>query len=108
MTWLISTPLLNVRVLARISKMPVQNSSSKIILNLLQIYFKSLYQLHINAYCVKKAFTHQQCPIKCFVRKVFGYYLQKVKIEIPYGKVCLPRKEVFMKLPVQKTGRTGP
>ena len=63
------------RVLARISKMPVQNSNSKrsahpdLCTNLLQI----LCQLHFVAYCVKKGqFTFHSCPRRLFVWKIFG------------------------------------
>ena len=72
------------RVLARISKMPVQNSKFKIsarpdlATNLLQI----LIPATINSLVYQKGqFTLQLCPRRWFVRKMFGYYTQKVKIE---------------------------
>ena len=72
------------RVLARISKMPVQNSNFKIsarpdlATNLLQILMPAtIYSL----VCQQGRFTLQLCPRRRFVRKIFGYHTQKVKIE---------------------------
>ena len=54
-------------VVARISKMPVQNSNSKIsaspdlATDLLQIL---IYQLHLMAYCVKKSSLHISLVLK--------------------------------------------
>ena len=39
---------------------------------------------------------------------MFGYYPQKSKLKIFTEFFCLSKKEVFRKLPVQNTGRTGP
>ena len=44
------------------------------------IYFKSLYQLHLIAYCVKQANLHFSVK-DGLLGKIFGYYPQKVKIE---------------------------
>ena len=72
------------RFLARISKMPVQNSNFKIsarpdlATNLLQI----LKAATINSLvCQKGQFTLQLCPRRWFVRKIFDFYTPKVKIE---------------------------
>ena len=68
------------RVLARISKMHVQNSNFKIsarpdlATNLLQI----LIPAKINSLvCQKGQFALQLCPKRRFVRKIFGYYTPK-------------------------------
>ena len=58
--------------------------------------------------CQKGHFTLQLCPKRWFVREIFGYYTQKVKIEKSSEKFLPVQHEVFRKLPVQKTGRTGP
>ena len=107
----INTGTLAYKVLARISKMPVQNSNSKIsarpdlAMNLLQ----SLYQLHLTAYCVKTGSLHFSYILK---NGLLGKYLvitpKKPKLKILHRNFCLSNKEVFRKLPVQKTGRTGP
>ena len=64
--------------------MPVQNSNFKIsacpdlTTSLLQI----LTPATINSLvCQKGKFTPQLCPRSWFVRKIFGYYTPKVKIE---------------------------
>ena len=73
-----------VRVLARISKMPVQNSNLKIsarpdlATNLLQILIPATINSLV---CQKGQFTLQLCSRRWFVRKMFGYYTQEVKIE---------------------------
>ena len=71
-------------VLARIFKMPVQNSNSNIsarpylATNLLQI----LMTATINSLlCQKGQLTLHLFPIRWFARKIFGYYPPKVKIE---------------------------
>ena len=72
------------RVLARISKMLVQNSNFKIsarpdlATNLLQILIPATSNSLV---CQKGQFTLQLCPRRWFVRKIFGYYNPKVKIE---------------------------
>ena len=65
--------------------MPVQNSNFKISArpdldtNLLQILIPTST---INSLvCQKGQFTLQLCPRRWFVRKIFGYYTLKVKIE---------------------------
>ena len=66
-----------IRVLARISKMPVQNSHSKIstrpdlATNLLQILIPTTID---SLLCQKGHFTRQLCPRRWFVMKTFGYY----------------------------------
>ena len=73
------------RVLARISKMPVQNSNFKIsarpdwVTNLLQILIPTIFY---SLLCQKGQFTLQLCPRRWFVSKILGYYPPKVKIEI--------------------------
>ena len=72
------------RVLARISKMPVQNSNFKIsarpdlATNLIQILIAATFNSLV---CQKGQFTLQLCPRRWFVRKIFVYYPPKVKIE---------------------------
>ena len=91
------------RVLARISDIPVQNSNFKISARpdlatyLLQILIPATIKSLV---CHKGQFTLQLCHRRWFVRKIFVYDTSKVKIET--------KQEVFRKLPVQKTGRTGP
>ena len=77
------------RVIARISKIPVQNSNFKISAlpdSAIHLLYKPLYQLHLKAVCVKMAIYTSA---------------------ILYKNFCLSVKEVVRKLPVQKTGRTG-
>ena len=87
--------------------MPVQNSNSKmsacsnVYTNLLQILIQTTFNSLLYQ---KRLFT--LCPRRCFVGKMSSYYSKKVKIE--NRKFCLSKKEVFRKLTVQKTGRTGP
>ena len=72
------------RVLARISKVPVQNSNFKIFARpyLATNLLKFLIPATINSLvCQKGQFTLQLCPKRWFVRKIFGYYTPKVKIE---------------------------
>ena len=72
------------RVLARISKLPVQNINFKIsarpdlATNLLQM----LTLATINSVvCQKGQFTLQLCPRGWFVKKIFGYFTPKATIE---------------------------
>ena len=64
--------------------MPVPNSNFKISVrpdlatSLLQILIPATIN---NLVCQKGQFTIQLCPRRWFVRKTFGYYTQKVKIE---------------------------
>ena len=64
--------------------MPVQKSNFKIsarpdlATNLLQILIPATINSLV---CQKGQFTLQLCPRRWFVRKIFGYYTQKVKIE---------------------------
>ena len=72
------------RVLARISKMPVQNSSFKISAcsDLTTYLLHNLIPATFNSpVCQKGHFTLQPCPRSCFVRKIVGYYTPKVKTE---------------------------
>ena len=72
------------RVLARISKIPVQNSNFKISArpdlasSLLQILIPATYNSLV---CQEGQFTLQLCPRRWSVRKIFGYYIHKVKIK---------------------------
>ena len=72
------------RVLARISKLPAQNSNFKIsarpdlATNLLQILIPTTINSLV---CQKGHFTLQPCHKRWFVRKIFGYYTPKVRIE---------------------------
>ena len=72
------------RVLARISKMPVQNSIFKIsahpdlATNLLTILIPATFN---SLLCQKGQFTLYLCPRRWLVRKIFSYYTLKVKIE---------------------------
>ena len=73
------------RVLARISKMPVQSSNFKISTRpdlttyLLQILIPATFN---SLLCQKGHFTLQPCPRSWFVRKIVAYlYIPKVKIE---------------------------
>ena len=75
---------ITIRVLARISKMPVQNSNLKIfahpdlVTNLLQILIPATFNSLV---CQKGQFTLQLCPRRWFVRKIFGYYNHKSKLK---------------------------
>ena len=82
------------RVLARISKMPVQNSNFKIsarpdlATRLLQILIpKILYGL----LCQKRKFTPQLCHRKWFGRKIFTSHKSKLKI-LCRNFACLKRR----------------
>ena len=73
-----------VRVLARISKMPIRKSIFKIsarpdlAFNLLQILIPATINSLV---CQKGQVTLQLCPRRWFVTKIFGYYTPKIKIE---------------------------
>ena len=72
------------RVLARISKIPVQNSNFKISVrpDLATYLLQILKPATINSLvCQKGQFTPPLCPRRCIVRTIFDYYTQKVKIE---------------------------
>ena len=72
------------KVLARISKMPVQNSNFKISArpDLATYLLQILIPATINSLvCQKGQFTLQLCPRRWFVRKIFGYYTPKAKIK---------------------------
>ena len=64
--------------------MPVQNSNFKIFArpdlatDLLQILIPATFD---SLGCQKGQFTLQLCLRRWFVRKIFGYYIPKVKIE---------------------------
>ena len=100
------------RVLARISKMPVQKSILKIFARpdlatyLLQILVPATFD---SLKCVKKGNLHFSYVLE---DGLLGKYLvitpQKSKLKNHHRKFCLSKQEVFSKLPVQKTGRTGP
>ena len=84
------------RVSARISKMPVQNSSSKISAhpdwaNLLQFPIPTTFN---SLSCQKSQFKHRICPERWFVRKILLITLKRSKLKILYRKL----------LPVQKGG----
>ena len=84
-------------VLARISKMPVQNSNFKtfappdLVTYLLQIRIPATFNSLVYQ---KGQFTIQLCHRRWFLRKMFGYYTLKVKIE----------KSSWKFLPVQTGG----
>ena len=77
--------------------MPVQNSNFKsfarpdLATYLLQILIPATFNSLV---CQKGQFTLQLCPRRWFVRKIFGYYTPKVKIE----------KSSYKFLPVQRGG----
>ena len=73
------------RVLARIFRMPIQNSISQISARpdlattlLLQILIPTTFD---SLLCQIGKFTPQPCPRRWFVRKRYGYYPKRVKIE---------------------------
>ena len=72
------------RVLARISKMPVQISNFRIsarpdlATSLLQIPIATTFN---KVLCQKGQDTLQLCSRRWFVREIFGYYPPKVKID---------------------------
>ena len=95
------------RVLARISKMPVQNSNFKrnsrpdLAIYLLQILIPATFNILV---CQKGQLTLPLCPRRWFVRKIFGYYTSKLKNH--HRNLCLSKQEFFWKLPVQETVRS--
>ena len=99
------------RVLARISKMPDQNSNSEssahpnLATNLFQITLPSTY---ISLLC-QKGNSHFSYVLE---DGLLGKYLvitpKKSKLKILHRRFCLSKKEVFRKLPLQKTGWTVP
>ena len=95
---------------ARISKMPVQNSNFKnfarpdLATYLLQKIVPATFNSLV---CKKGQFTLQQCPRRWFVRNLV-ITPQKSKLKNHHRNFCLSKQEVFRKLPVQKTGGTGP
>ena len=100
----------SLRVLARISKMPVQNSNFQkfarpdLATYLLQILIPATF---VSLVCQKGQFTLQLCPRRWFVRKISCYNTSKLKNH--RRKFCLSKQEAFRNyLSVQKTGRTGP
>ena len=97
------------RVLDSISKMPVQNSSFKISARpdlatyLLQILIPS------NSLVCQKGNLHFSYVLEHgFLVKYLVIASQKSELKNLLRNVCLSKQEVFRKLPVQKTGRTGP
>ena len=89
------------RVLARISKMLVQNSNFKnfarpdLATYLLQILIPATFNSLV---CQKRQFTLQLCSRRWFVRNIFVNYPPKIKNL--HRIFCLSIQEVFMKLPV--------
>ena len=91
--------------------MPVKNSNFKIsarldlTTNLLQI----LIPATSNSLVFQKGNLHFSYVLE---DGLLGKYLvittQKSKFKILYWNFCLSKPEFFRKLPVQKTGRTGP
>ena len=72
------------RVLARNSKLPVQNSNFKILAcpDLATYLLQILIPATFNSLVYQKGlFTLQLCPRRWFVEKMFGNYTLKVKIE---------------------------
>ena len=68
------------RVLARISKMPVQNSNFKMFArpDLASYLLQILLPATLNSLvCQKGQFTLQLCPRRWFVRKISNYYIPK-------------------------------
>ena len=91
--------------------MPVQNSNFQILpfqIELL-IYFKSLYQLHLIAKCVKNVNLHFSYVLELgLLGKYFIITPQKSNLKNHHRKFCLSKHEFFRKLPVQKTGKMDP
>ena len=94
------------RVLARISKMPDQNSKFKIpahpdlATSLLQILIPATISSLV---CQKGQYTLQLC-----LREYIFITPEKSRLRNFHRNFCLSKQVVFRKLPVQKTGRTGP
>ena len=72
------------RVLARILKIPVQNSNSKtsappdLATSLLRILIPTTFN---SLFCQKGKFTLQSCPRQWFVRKILDHFPKIIKIE---------------------------
>ena len=61
------------------------------------------------AYCVKKSNLHiSRVKEDGLLGKHLVITTQKSKMKILHRNFCLSEKEVFRKLPVQKTGKKGP
>ena len=75
------------RVLARISKMPVQNNNFKnfarpdLATYILQILITATFNSLVTVVCQKGQLTLQLFPRRWFVWKISGYYTPKVKVE---------------------------
>ena len=93
------------RVLACISKMTTSKTAIQKFLPV-QIYFRSLYQLYLIAYCVKKGYLY------VLEDGLLGRYLvitpKKSKLKNLHRNLCLSTQVAFWELPVQKTGRASP
>ena len=89
--------------------MPVwDNTAIQIFLPQVQIkllsYFKSLYQLDLIAYCVKKGNLHSSHVLDGMFGKDL-FFTKKINIQNFLQKFLLvPKKDVFRKLRIQKTG----
>ena len=91
--------------------MPVQNSNFKIsarpglATNLLQILIPATF----NSLHIKKGNLHFSCVLEYGLLERYLFITPlKSKLKILHKNVCLSKQEVFSKLAVQKTGRTGP
>ena len=91
--------------------MPVQNNIHKIFARpdlatlFLQILMPTTFS---SVLCQKGLFALQPC-LRWFVRKIYGYAgPNKQKMKILQGIYCLPKKQFFRKLPVQKIAWTDP
>ena len=102
--------LVCVRVLARILKLPVQNNNSKISAHpevattLLPLLIPSTFN---SLMCQKGQFTYLSCHRRWFVRKIFGYYPPKVKIENISQKILPVHKESFQENACPKDRQDG-
>ena len=93
--------------------MPVQNSNFKIsarpdlATNLLQILIPATINSLV---CQKGQFTLQLCPRIWFVKTIFGYYTQKVKIEKSSENILPVQTGGFIGnyLSKRQVPRTGP
>ena len=91
--------------------MPVQNSNFKICarpdltINLLKRLILTTFNTIL---CQKEQLTYLLCIRRLLVRKHLLITPKKSKLKIFHRNVCLSKKVLFRKLPVQKTGRTGP
>ena len=97
------------RLLARISKCLSKTAISArpdLATNVLQILIPATTNCLV---CPKGQYTSQLCLGRWFVKKIFHQCTPKVKIE-NFSKKFLPVRTgfFFRKLPVQKTGGTGP